>query len=45
MHSLLLIIGMGAGYFWMPVFGIIMEIVFWIYGGIFIKDVQNDENN
>lgn len=40
---LLLIIGMGAGYFWMPVLGVIMEIAFWIYGGLFIENEQKDE--
>jgi len=41
---LLLIIGMGAGYFWMPIVGIIMEIAFWIYCGLFIEDEQTSGN-
>jgi hypothetical protein len=41
---MLLIIGMGAGYFWMPVVGIIMEIAFWIYVGLFVEGEQKDVN-
>jgi hypothetical protein len=33
---LLMVVGMGAGYFWMPVVGLVMEFVIWIYGGLFI---------
>lgn len=28
----------------MPVVGIVMEIAFWIYGGLFIKNEQKGDN-
>jgi hypothetical protein len=33
---LLLIIGMCAGYYWMPVLGVLIEIVIWLYVGFFM---------
>lgn len=34
---LLLISGMCAGYYWMPVLGFLIEIVIWIYVGLFMN--------
>lgn len=39
---LLMVVGMGAGYFWMPVVGLVMEFVIWIYGGLFIDKEETD---
>jgi len=40
---LLLCIGMLAGYYWIPLLGFLLEIAFWVYGLLFIKNEENEE--
>jgi len=42
---LLLCVGMLAGYYWMPLVGFILEIAFWIYGGITINNEAKAESS
>lgn len=40
---LLLCIGMLAGYYWIPILGFLLEIAFWIYGLLVIKNEGDEE--
>jgi hypothetical protein len=42
---LLLCIGMLAGYFWIPLLGFTLEIVFWIYGLLVVKNEGNEKES